>query len=108
MRDAISILERCLQEGTEIITNEQVKELVGIPKLESVNKIINDILEYNIDDAIKDENETLADGKDISNLIWEIIKYVKDILLFKTSGNKGIYSDEEIAQIEEVSKNVSK
>ena len=53
MRDAISILERCLQEGTEIITNEQVKELVGIPKLESVNKIINDILEYNIDDAIK-------------------------------------------------------
>ena len=45
MRDAISILERCLQEGTEIITNEQVKELVGIPKLESVNKIINDILE---------------------------------------------------------------
>ena len=74
MRDAISILERCLQEGTEIITNEQVKELVGIPKLESVNKIINDILEYNIDDAIKDVNETLADGKDISNLIWEIMK----------------------------------
>lgn len=44
MRDALSILERCTQEeGT--ITDELVKELVGIPKVESVNKIVKAILE---------------------------------------------------------------
>ena len=108
MRDAISILERCLQEGTEIITNEQVKELVGIPKLESVNKIINDILEYNIDDAIKDVNETLADGKDISNLIWEIIKYVKDILIYKTTKKLDLYNAKELEQIQTLAEKSTK
>lgn len=108
MRDAISILERCLQEGTEIITNEQVKELVGIPKLESVNKIINDILEYNIDNAIKDVNETLADGKDISNLIWEIIKYVKDILIYKTTKKLDLYNAKELEQIQTLSEKSTK
>ena len=43
MRDALSILERCMQEE-EKITEELVKELVGIPKTESVNKITKGIL----------------------------------------------------------------
>ena len=59
MRDALSILERCLQEGTDKITNEQVKELVGIPKLESVNKIITNILDYNLEETMKSVDEVL-------------------------------------------------
>ena len=107
MRDALSILERCMQEEGKI-TEDLVKELVGIPKTESVNKITKSILQKNTEDALGAINEIISEGKDISNFLWEIIKYVKDILLFKTSGNKGIYSEEEIAQIEEISKNVSK
>ena len=39
MRDAISILERCGQEeGQDIIDIKQVKELVGLPSIESINK----------------------------------------------------------------------
>ena len=30
-------------------------------------------------------DKLIDDGKDINNLTWEIIKYTKDILLFKTS-----------------------
>ena len=37
MRDALSILERCLQEGNNQINEELVKELVGIPKLEYIS-----------------------------------------------------------------------
>ena len=43
MRDALSILERCMQEEGKI-TEDLVKELVGIPKTESVNKITKSIL----------------------------------------------------------------
>ena len=43
MRDALSILERCLQENTDKITNDQVKELVGLPKLQTVNEQIRNI-----------------------------------------------------------------
>lgn len=99
MRDALSILERCLQEGTDKITNEQVKDLVGIPKIESVNKILNNILDYNLEETMKNVDNILSDGKDISNLIWEIIKYAKDILVYKTTNKLEIYSQEELEQI---------
>lgn len=62
MRDALSILERCMQEeGT--ITDEVVKELVGIPKTESVNKITKNILEKNTDEALKTINKLLKKEK---------------------------------------------
>ncbi len=36
-------------------------------------------------------DKLIDDGKDINNLTWEIIKYTKDILLFKTSKKRLIY-----------------
>ena len=108
MRDALSILERCLQEGTDKITNEQVKELVGIPKLESVNKIITNILDYNLEETMKSVDEVLSDGKEISNLIWEIVKYVKDILVYKTTNKLELYNSAELEQIKNLANKSSK
>ena len=108
MRDALSILERCVQEGNDEINDEKVKELVGIPKITFVNKIVKNIIEYNANDALTALNEVLEDGKDLQNLLWEIIKYVKDILVYKTSSELSIYNEEEKKQIEELSKNASK
>ncbi|MBQ3407893.1 MAG: DNA polymerase III subunit gamma/tau [Clostridia bacterium] len=99
MRDGISILERCLQEESGKISNEMVKKLVGLPKIESINKILNNILDYNVEDSLKSVNEVLDDGKDISNLIWEIIKFVRDILVYKTTGNIDLYNDDEKEKI---------
>ena len=108
MRDALSILERCLQEGNDKIDEELVKELVGIPKLEFINEIVKSIIEYDVDNALKVVNELLKQGKDINNLIWEMIKYVKDILVYKTSENLEIYSKAEIEQINELANKISK
>lgn len=108
MRDALSILERCLQEGNDKIDEELVKELVGIPKLEFINEIVKSIIEYDVDNALKVVNELLKQGKDINNLIWEMIKYVKDILVYKTSENLEIYSKAEIEQIKELANKISK
>lgn len=93
MRDALSILERCLQEGNNQINEELVKELVGIPKLEYISGITESIINYDVDNALKVVNEVLKQGKDISNLIWEIIKYFKDILVYKTSQTLEIYNE---------------
>ena len=108
MRDALSILERCLQEGNNQINEELVKELVGIPKLEYISGITESIINYDVDNALKVVNEVLKQGKDISNLIWEIIKYFKDILVYKTSQTLEIYNEKEITQIKELANNVSK
>lgn len=108
MRDALSILERCMQEGNEKIDENLVKELVGIPKLSYIYSIVKNIIEYNVEDALLSLNEIINQGKDINNFLWEMIKYVKDILLFKTSKNLEIYSEVELKQIEELANLIEK
>ena len=107
MRDALSILERCLQEeGT--ITDSVVKELVGIPKTESVNKIVKSILEKDTQTALQSIDEIIAEGKDITNFLWEIIKYVKDILVYKVNNKLEIYNEDEKAKIKELADSTEK
>ena len=108
MRDALSILERCVQDGNNQIDENRVKELVGIPKLTFIHKITKAIIEYDVDTCLMVIQEVIEDGKDLTNLLWEIIKYVKDILLYKTSRTEGIYNKEEIEQISQLANNVSK
>ena len=53
MRDALSILERCVQDGENKIDEDKIKDLVGIPKITFVHDITKAIIEYNIDDALR-------------------------------------------------------
>ena len=108
MRDALSILERCLQEGNEKIDEDLVKDLVGIPKLTFVSRIMQAIIEYHVEDVLKTVEEVNNEGKDLQNLLWELIKYPKDILVWKTCGKLEIYSEEELKQIDALSKQISK
>ncbi len=108
MRDALSILERCVQDGENNINEDKIKDLVGIPKITFVHSITESIINYDAEHALKDIDLVLEQGKDISNLLWEIIKYVKDILVYKTSEKLELYSQEEIQNIKKLSENVSK
>ncbi len=108
MRDALSILERCLQDGDANIDENKIKDLVGIPKLTYVSKMTKAIVEYNVEEALNVTDEILSQGKDINNLLWELIKYTKDILVYKTSKNLQIYSKEEINEIEQIGEQTSK
>ena len=108
MRDALSILERCLQDGETKIDEDKIKDLVGIPKLTYINKIVNSIVENDVDNALETVNDVLAEGKDIENFLWEIIKYVKDILVYKSSNKLDLYSASEIEEIKSLSEKISK
>ena len=108
MRDALSILERCLQDGNTKIDEDKVKDLVGIPKLEYINKIVTSINNNDVNSALEIIDEVVNQGKDIQNFLWEIIKYVKDILVYKSSKKLDIYSKDEIEQINTLSENMSK
>lgn len=108
MRDALSILERCLQDGETKIDEDKVKDLVGIPKITYINKIVNSIVNKDVNEALNTIEEVTNDGKDIQNFLWEIIKYVKDILVYKSSKKLDLYSEIELKNIEELSNKFSK
>lgn len=95
LRDGISILERCLQDGETQIGEEKIKDLVGIPKIEYIQQISQAIIEYDVDTAISVTNTVLNEGKELNNFLWEMIKYMKDILVLKASKAIEIYSEQE-------------
>ena len=108
MRDALSILERCIQDGENKIDEDKIKDLVGIPKISFVNSITEAIIDYDIDKALKSMDDILNEGKDLNNFLWEIIKYIKDILIYKSSKKADLYSENEIANINAISEKVTK
>ena len=107
-RDALSILERCLQDGEINIDENKIKDLVGIPKFVYVNNIITGIIERDIEKSLNAMNKVLDEGKDLGNFLWEMIKHTKDILMYKVSKKNEIYSEEEKKKISELAEKVSK
>ena len=108
MRDALSILERCVQDGENNIDEDKIKELVGIPKITYIHSITEAIIEYNIDKAMESITKVLDEGKDLNNLLWEIIKYIKDILMVKTGQKLTIYNEIDFENLKKLADNVSK
>jgi DNA polymerase-3 subunit gamma/tau len=108
MRDALSILERCIQDGENNIDENKIKDLVGIPKRTYIHGITQEIVEYNIDKALEVMQIVLDEGKDLNNLLWEIIKYIKDILVYKSNGKLDLYSEEELGNIKNVASKLTK
>jgi len=108
MRDALSILERCVQDGVNNIDDDYIKELVGIPKLAYVKKIVEGILNYNIEQVLESTNLILEEGKDITNFFWELIKFAKDLLIYKTSNKLELYSKEDLEDIDRICKTADK
>ena len=108
MRDALSVLERCLQEGVSEISDDFVKEILGIPKIQAINSIVVSMINNDYETALSVTNELINSGKDISNINFEIIKYVKDVLLYKAADIKGIYSESDLNSIKEIADNTSK
>ena len=108
MRDALSILERCVQDGENNIDEDKIKELVGIPKITYIHSIAKAIIENNIDEAMKAITEVLDEGKDLNNLLWETIKYIKDILMVKTGQKLTIYNETDFDNLKKLADEISK
>ena len=109
MRDALSILERCSQGEDNNITEEKVKNLVGIPRLEYISGITKAIIEYDVNRCLEISNTIILEGKDLTNFLWEIIKYIRDIMVLKVTRNiSNIYSDDDKKTMQSLINNVSK
>ena len=107
VRDALSILERCAQENENIDAN-LVKELVGIPKLTYIHKLVKAIIQKDVETSLQTIDEVLNEGMDLVNYTWEVIKYLKDILVYKSTKKLEIYNKEEIEEISSIAENSSK
>ena len=109
MRDALSILERCAQDGENNINEEKIKMLVGIPETTHIINIVNSIIDSNEEEILKQTEIIINEGKDINNIIWETIKIVRDLMLLKTTGKiSNTYNKKEIEKMNEIASKTNK
>ena len=66
------------------------------------------IIEKNAENAIKTMDIVINQGKDLDNFLWEVIKYVKDILVYKVTSHLELYTKEEMDFIKQLSEKTSK
>ena len=103
MRDALSILERCLQDSEKKITLDKVKELVGIPEITKIFNIVEAIFSRNIDNVILLSNEIVNSGVDIDNFLFEIIRFLRDILVYKVGVKlSNSYTENDLKEIDKI------
>ena len=80
LRDALSILDRCLSESKEILKYEKIVEIVGAIDKNLIKELTNNIYEFKSNDAIKIIDGVIQKGKDLRQLVIQITESFLEIL----------------------------
>lgn len=116
MRDALSILERCITSGQGSITEQKIEEIVGTVPKKLIQEIVEGVIEYNIVKVEELVNKILVSGKDLRNIASSITEEFLKILIQiasvdavdKVEGEKQTCGKTSITRIHEIIKHMSK
>ncbi len=107
MRDALSILERCAQDGENSIEENKIKEIVGIPETKYIMNIAEKVVDCDSAGALEVTQEVIKSGKDVTNLLWEMIKFFRDLMLLKTTKViSNLYSEDDVKEMKSLCEKV--
>lgn len=99
MRDAISLLDRCVADGEKKITEKSVRSLVGVPEFEYLANMLECIITHNVEEILNLTEKIINGGKDLEFYTWELIKFIRDVVILNATKEKGIYAEEEIEKM---------
>lgn len=83
MRDALSLLDQVISTGKKKITTEDINQALGLVNLNNLFEISKSISKNNITDAISNFKNLVESGKNPVNIISDLIKHFRNILLVK-------------------------
>lgn len=83
MRDALSILEQCSVYGDGKITQEKVLEVLGIVNDEYLFKVSEAVSKEDAGSAVRIIDEIAAGGKDMNQLIRDLLMHYRNLLMTK-------------------------
>ena len=104
LRDAISILDQVISSGITNITEENVKEILGISSTQTVFNLINSILNLDMQNALNEVSSIVNSGRDIKYFTWQVITLSRDALIYKVSQDTSLLTN--FSSLEEL-KNLS-
>lgn len=106
MRDALSILDRCITIGQNV-TLETVEKTVGLCPYEQISQLLLQIANNDTDSVLQFYSECKSNSKDAVSLFSELCSYYRDLIVIKLSATPDKflnYDSEKIENLKEVSK----
>lgn len=88
MRDALSLLDRCISCGEGALNAPQVREILGITDKESVNLIYNYIKNNNVKDGLELINKLYDNSKSMMGLCEGLMDAFRDEMVKNISNKK--------------------
>ena len=88
MRDSIGILDQVSSYKDSAITIEDIHMINGTLTVKDLSELIFDIFSKNIDSTLTLLEQYNSQGKNIYNIIDELIYYCKNLLIYKVSSSK--------------------
>ena len=85
LRDALSILDQCMSFGNEKIEYNDVIELLGTVNIDELFELSQSIIDENTKKSLEILNEFIIWGKDIRNLINDLIDHFRNLMVCKVS-----------------------
>ena len=85
LRDALSILDQCMSFGNEIIEYNDVIELLGTVNIDELFELSQAIINENTKKTLQILNEFIIWGKDIRNLMNDLIDQFRNLMVCKVS-----------------------
>ncbi|MCC3870402.1 DNA polymerase III subunit gamma/tau [Terrisporobacter mayombei] len=85
LRDALSILDQCMSFGNEKIEYNDVIELLGTVNIDELFELSQAIIGENTKKSLQILNEFIIWGKDIRNLINDLIDHFRNLMVCKVS-----------------------
>jgi DNA polymerase III, subunit gamma and tau len=85
LRDALSILDQCIAEGSDIITYQNVLDAIGIVSDDFISEIVDNIEGKNVEGLVADVERLSANGRDILRFASDLVLYFRNLLICKLS-----------------------
>lgn len=109
MRDALSMLDQLSSFGNKKITEDLVKEMLGVAGVQSANQMLESIINKKANIAIESLSKVMEEGIDISILTDTIIDKLRNILFIKIGNINQVkfFNEDEEKFLKNIAENVS-
>lgn len=111
MRDALSLLDQCLAFNFgKKLTYEMVLDVLGAVDSEVYSKLIRSIIKGDVAGVITKLEESIMEGRELSQYVSDLTWYLRNLLLSKVSDDISVISDmskDSLERLKEEAKEVS-
>jgi DNA polymerase-3 subunit gamma/tau len=84
MRDAQSLLDRCLTHNNEMITYKDVTMLLGTVNYKTILEFTDSLIQGDIRNTLLLLDDILAEGKEVSTFLEDLIAHLRNLLIVKS------------------------